>query len=106
MGPIVNLLDSIIIYNLGFLNNSIEPCQLLLRDQHLKGCLQLVLVLGDAGDLHLGTLALAGPHDDVVGLGTGAEGIGHQVLPMVEHALGESLARGGGAQDVGEPEGL
>jgi len=68
--------------------------------------LQLVEEVVEGGDALLQSLPLPRLHDDDTGFGIGLQRAAGENLPMVEHALWESLSRGGGSQFGGETEGL
>eukprot|EP01084_Bolivina_argentea_P053277 97799_1 len=71
-----------------------------------RGYLQLVKDGGQLGDAVAESLADADAEDGLVGKGAGLEGLAGELLPVVEDALGEGLAGGGGAEVGGESEGL
>lgn len=64
----------------------------------METALQFVQVVVQSRDTLLQTLALTCLGNDACGLGSSLEGIAGELLPMVEHALGEGLATGVGAQ--------
>jgi len=66
--------------------------------------LQLVDEVAKVGDLGLETLTLADGLDGDVGLRARGEGIGGELLPMVEDALREGLTTSAGAEISGEAE--
>mmetsp|Transcript_36215 Transcript_36215/g.121292 ORF Transcript_36215/g.121292 Transcript_36215/m.121292 type:complete len:378 (-) Transcript_36215:1509-2642(-) len=75
------------------------------RPQHRAPHLQLVLVLGDRRDLLLEALALADAGDEIHRLRV-AERVAVHDVPVVEEHLGEGLAAGVLAEQVGESERL
>src|SRR3989338_6851825 len=68
--------------------------------------LQLVHEVVESRDLGLETLALADGFNGNLRLGAEGEGIGGELLPVVEDALREGLATSAGAEISGEAEGL
>ena len=68
--------------------------------------LQLVHEVVESRDLGLETLALADGFNGNLSLGAEGEGIGGELLPVVEDALREGLATSAGAEISGEAEGL
>ena len=68
--------------------------------------LQLVQVVAEVGQGLLQPLPLLGVLANLVGLGGSIERVSGHDLPVVEHALGEGLAAGVGAEVGGEAERL
>jgi hypothetical protein len=68
--------------------------------------LELVEVIAEVGHLVLETLALANTKDEVLGLAFDHSIATHEILPVRENHLGESLTGSGGAEGGGETEGL
>jgi len=69
-------------------------------------CSHLVDKVFESRDARLETLSLSDLLDKGVGLGALFHGITGEHLPMVEDALRESSARGGGTESLGETEGF
>lgn len=68
--------------------------------------LHLVVVLGQVWETFLETLAFAGVLHDLVWLRRWFVGVSWEDLPVIEHALRESLSTGVGAEIGGETKGL
>jgi len=64
--------------------------------------LQLVEIVSQIGKRVFETLAFSRLHDDLVGLAGGFHRVTGHDLPVVEHALRESLTAGVGAKVSGE----
>ena len=64
--------------------------------------LELVLEAVQGGDLSGETLTLSDASNDLITELALSQGVTLHELPVVEHALGEGLAGGGGAEGTGE----
>jgi hypothetical protein len=69
-------------------------------------CSEFVKIVVKGGDLFLETLTLADTSAGLTSLGLGVHGVTTELFPMVEHALREGTAGGGGTESLGETEGL
>ena len=72
----------------------------------MRSRLKLVVVVVEDWHLDLDSLALADTEDEILGLALDHGIAAHEVLPMGENHLGESLTGGGGAEGGGETERL